>query len=330
MGVLDMTFLYLQVMDIKRLNNMLSDHGIYSRERVTSDRGKRRVIDSLKRSMQVDDGTAQYYLSISDGDPRAAVSQFSSDTRWERQAGFLKEVTKLAFSLFQDFLEKMNLGTGSTPRTVVCAQRQGDSKSLFNTDLRAYYTSQGKSVESLSQLNLDLFQIYSEVTKRGGFAQVCVDGKPKEVCDALTDLGHIRIEPVHLIDIYIRTLYAYEIHCKKTIAGANNSVAVASSGSGEAGTMPRSTQPGERDTTLRLSAKDDHQVVGSQAQASSTPNPFTGQQTSSATILALNSPDTTLSLSAKDQPPFDLFPSGHQDKKLKYGALERYGKLIVV
>ncbi|OMO77163.1 hypothetical protein CCACVL1_15182 [Corchorus capsularis] len=75
------------VMDIKCLNNMMSDHGIYSRERVTSDRGKRRVIDSLKRSMQVDDGTAQYYLSISDGDPRAAVSQFSSDTRWERQAG---------------------------------------------------------------------------------------------------------------------------------------------------------------------------------------------------------------------------------------------------
>ncbi|OMO62563.1 hypothetical protein CCACVL1_22755 [Corchorus capsularis] len=124
----------VQVMDIKRLNNMMSDHGIYSRERllipvgnpdllinetcyieldtyakrevavlyldgkpdrkprqllnrVTSDRGKRRVIDSLKRSMQVDDGTAQYYLSISDGDPRAALSQFSSDIRWERQAG---------------------------------------------------------------------------------------------------------------------------------------------------------------------------------------------------------------------------------------------------
>ncbi|KAK8564859.1 hypothetical protein V6N13_019998 [Hibiscus sabdariffa] len=123
-----------QVMDIKRLNNMMSDHGIYSRERllipvsnpdilingtcyieldtyakrevavvyldgkpegkpgtllnrVTSDRGKRRVIDSLKRSMQVDDGTAQYYLSISDGDPRAALSQFSSDLRWERQTG---------------------------------------------------------------------------------------------------------------------------------------------------------------------------------------------------------------------------------------------------
>lgn len=121
-------------MDIKRLNNMMSDHGIYSRERLlipisnpellvngtcyieldtyakrevavlylegepdrklrylsnwaTSDRGKRRVLDSLKRSMQVDDGTAQYYLSISNGDPRAAITQFSADIKWERQAG---------------------------------------------------------------------------------------------------------------------------------------------------------------------------------------------------------------------------------------------------
>ncbi|OAY44074.1 hypothetical protein MANES_08G120400v8 [Manihot esculenta] len=124
----------VQVMDIKRLNNMMSDHGIYSRERLlipisnpellvngtcyieldtyakrevavlylegepdrklrylsnwaTSDRGKRRVLDSLKRSMQVDDGTAQYYLSISNGDPRAAITQFSADIKWERQAG---------------------------------------------------------------------------------------------------------------------------------------------------------------------------------------------------------------------------------------------------
>ncbi|KAG8363821.1 hypothetical protein BUALT_Bualt19G0062100 [Buddleja alternifolia] len=125
----------VQVMDIKRLNNMLSDHGIYSRERLlipvskpellinstcyieldnhakrevavvyldgcpdrninsilnrlTTERGKRRVIDSLKRSMNVDDGTAQYYLSISNGDPRAALTQFSKDLRWERQVGF--------------------------------------------------------------------------------------------------------------------------------------------------------------------------------------------------------------------------------------------------
>ncbi|KAI3448631.1 hypothetical protein Pfo_005296 [Paulownia fortunei] len=125
----------VQVMDIKRLNNMMSDHGIYSRERLlipvskpeilinstcyievdthakrevvvlyldggpdrnlnsllnrlTTERGKRRVIDSLKRSMHVDDGTAQYYLSISNGDPRAALTQFSEDLRWERQVGF--------------------------------------------------------------------------------------------------------------------------------------------------------------------------------------------------------------------------------------------------
>lgn len=121
-------------MDIKRLNNMMSDHGIYSRERllipvskpdilinaicyieldsyakrevavlyleggpdkklnsllnkVSSEQGRRRVIESLKRSMQIDDGTAQYYLSISNGDPRAAISEFSEDLRWERHAG---------------------------------------------------------------------------------------------------------------------------------------------------------------------------------------------------------------------------------------------------
>lgn len=119
-------------MGIKRLNNMMSDHGIYSRERLlipvsnpeilvdstcyievdthakrevavlyleggpdsnlnsmlhrlTTERGKKRVIDSLKRSMHVDDGTALYYLSISNGDPRAALTQFSDDVRWERQ-----------------------------------------------------------------------------------------------------------------------------------------------------------------------------------------------------------------------------------------------------
>ncbi|KAL3538107.1 hypothetical protein ACH5RR_001473 [Cinchona calisaya] len=124
----------VQVMDIKRLNNMMSDHGIYSRERLlipvskpelllngtcyieldtyakrevavlyleggpneklckmfsrlARERGKRRVIDSLRRSMQVDDGTAQYYLSISDGDPRTALTQFSEDLRWESQIG---------------------------------------------------------------------------------------------------------------------------------------------------------------------------------------------------------------------------------------------------
>ena len=112
-------------MDIKRFNNMMSDHGIYSRETLlipisnpdilvngayyieldnyakkevavtyvlqdgsygnsshmlntmTTEQGKRKVIDSLKRSMQVDDGTAQYYLSISNGNPGAALSEFS-------------------------------------------------------------------------------------------------------------------------------------------------------------------------------------------------------------------------------------------------------------
>lgn len=134
----------VQVMDIKRLNNMMSEHGIYSRERLlipisnpemlveatcyvevdpcakrevavlyledgpdhkaissssdsslqnnggsgsssssNSELGKKRVVESLRRSMHVDDATALYYLSIADGDPRAALSQFSQDLRWE-------------------------------------------------------------------------------------------------------------------------------------------------------------------------------------------------------------------------------------------------------
>ncbi|KAF9618795.1 hypothetical protein IFM89_002663 [Coptis chinensis] len=126
----------VQVMDIKRLNNMMSDHGIHSRERllipvskpelllngtcyieldpyakrevavlyleggpvgnisylsggIATNKGKRVVIDSMKRSMQVDDGTAEYYWSISNGDPRAAFSEFSQDLSWERQAGLI-------------------------------------------------------------------------------------------------------------------------------------------------------------------------------------------------------------------------------------------------
>lgn len=129
----------VQVVDIKRLNNMMSEHGIYSRMRVlipiskpellmdntcyieldgyakrevavlyldgsspdiklgnnqatsrlTSEQGRKRIIDSLRRRMQVDDGTAQYYLSISNGDPRAALNEFSEDLGWEiRQTGF--------------------------------------------------------------------------------------------------------------------------------------------------------------------------------------------------------------------------------------------------
>ncbi|MFS8027397.1 putative F-box domain, LysM domain, F-box-like domain superfamily, LysM domain superfamily protein [Helianthus anomalus] len=119
----------VQVTDIKRLNNMMSDHGIHSRDRLLipvntpdilidatcyveldahakrevavlyldgppdkmptnvlpSERGKRRVIESLRRSMHVDDATAQYYLSVSDGDPRGALLEFSKDVDWERQ-----------------------------------------------------------------------------------------------------------------------------------------------------------------------------------------------------------------------------------------------------
>ncbi|CAA7395413.1 unnamed protein product [Spirodela intermedia] len=124
----------VQVMDIKRLNNMMSDHGIHSRERLLipvsdpallhnstcfiemdayakrevavlhphghqdgkpthasnrliTERGKRKILESVKRSMQVDDGTAEYYLSIANGDPRAAILEFSEDLRWENQSG---------------------------------------------------------------------------------------------------------------------------------------------------------------------------------------------------------------------------------------------------
>ncbi|XP_048432788.1 F-box protein At1g55000-like [Pyrus x bretschneideri] len=121
----------VQVMDIKRLNNMMSEHGIYSRERLLIPisnaemlseatcyvevdnyakrevavlyleggpdpktigssssscsvlQTKKRVVESLRRSLQVDDATVNYYLSISGGDPRAAISQFSQDLRWE-------------------------------------------------------------------------------------------------------------------------------------------------------------------------------------------------------------------------------------------------------
>jgi len=121
-------------MDIKRLNNMISDHGIYSRERllipisssdilmnrtcfieldvyakrevavlypndvpdtktsyvsnrISSEESNKRVVDSLKRSMHVDNETAQYYWSVSNGDPRAALAEFSADLNWDRQAG---------------------------------------------------------------------------------------------------------------------------------------------------------------------------------------------------------------------------------------------------
>ncbi|KAI3970032.1 hypothetical protein MKW92_007344 [Papaver armeniacum] len=131
----------VQVTDIKWLNNMMSEHGIYSRERLlipvcnpeillnetcyieidahakrevaviyldgepdpegnhnclldkaasgSSSRGKRRVLESMKRSMRVDDGTVEYYLSVTNGNPRAAFSEFSEDLRWEHQSGLL-------------------------------------------------------------------------------------------------------------------------------------------------------------------------------------------------------------------------------------------------
>ncbi|TVU45532.1 hypothetical protein EJB05_05021, partial [Eragrostis curvula] len=122
----------IQVTDIKRFNNMMSDHGIYSRERllipisdpkillgstcyiemdhnakrevavfypegrpggkaessartVSADKRSQRILESVRRSLRIDDGTALYYLSITEGDPRAAMMEFSEDLRWEQQ-----------------------------------------------------------------------------------------------------------------------------------------------------------------------------------------------------------------------------------------------------
>nr|CAB3493583.1 unnamed protein product [Digitaria exilis] len=122
----------VQVTDIKRFNNMMSDHGIYSRERllipisnpeillgstcyiemdhnakrevavfypegrpseitvslaniISKERRSWRILESVRRSLHVDDGTAAYYLSVSEGDPRAAMMEYSEDLRWEQQ-----------------------------------------------------------------------------------------------------------------------------------------------------------------------------------------------------------------------------------------------------
>ncbi|KAJ3672965.1 hypothetical protein LUZ60_006339 [Juncus effusus] len=123
----------VQVTDIKRLNNMMSDHGIYSRDRLlipickpdllsnstcyieldthskrevavlyleggpshesetqmndaNSDRRKKKILNSVRRSLHVDDGTAEYYLSVANGDPRAAMLKYNEDLKWEQQS----------------------------------------------------------------------------------------------------------------------------------------------------------------------------------------------------------------------------------------------------
>lgn len=125
----------VHVIEIRRLNNMMSDHGIHSRERLLipvsqseiikgktcyievdpyakrevavlyldgklpdwtaslhraklSDEQKlrREVLQSMKRSLQVDDGTVHYYFSLAGGDVRDAYTQFNEDLRWEQSA----------------------------------------------------------------------------------------------------------------------------------------------------------------------------------------------------------------------------------------------------
>lgn len=46
---------------------------------------KREVMESLKRSLRVDDSTAQYYFSLADGDLRGALQEFNEDLRWENE-----------------------------------------------------------------------------------------------------------------------------------------------------------------------------------------------------------------------------------------------------
>lgn len=59
----------------------------YVSNRIFSEESNKKVVDSLKRSMQVDNETAQYYWSLANGDPRAAFAEFSADLKWDRQAG---------------------------------------------------------------------------------------------------------------------------------------------------------------------------------------------------------------------------------------------------
>lgn len=75
----EVAVLYLEGAPARNLNSSLS--------RVTSERGKKKIVNTLRRSMQVDDETAEYYYSLSNGDPRAALTEFSQDIRWERHVG---------------------------------------------------------------------------------------------------------------------------------------------------------------------------------------------------------------------------------------------------
>ncbi|KAI5084886.1 hypothetical protein GOP47_0001055 [Adiantum capillus-veneris] len=123
----------VHVIDIMRLNNMMSDHGIHSRKRllipvlhakmvegrtgyievdpyakrevvvlylgddkppkpvgteaIVAERFRKGVIDSLKRSLQLDDATIHYYLAMAGGDIKKAFSQYSEDLKWERVGG---------------------------------------------------------------------------------------------------------------------------------------------------------------------------------------------------------------------------------------------------
>eukprot|EP00250_Pteridium_aquilinum_P001468 c11657_g1_i1 orf=79-840(+) len=122
----------VHVIEIKRLNNMMSEHGIYSRQRLlipvlrqelvegktcyieadpyakrevavlyleggqpkhtffrrskprTEKRCRKGVLESMKRSLQEDDATVHYYLSLADGDIKEAYSKYNEDLRWER------------------------------------------------------------------------------------------------------------------------------------------------------------------------------------------------------------------------------------------------------
>ena len=48
---------------------------------------KKEVMESLKRSLKLDDSTARYYFSLDNhGDLRGALQEFGEDLQWERDA----------------------------------------------------------------------------------------------------------------------------------------------------------------------------------------------------------------------------------------------------